>query len=47
MSGAFSSPPFSAAAMTAMALGVPVAHRFVPSSGSTAMSTGKPPRPTF
>src|SRR5712691_6179595 len=47
MSGAFSRPPFSAAAMTAMALGVPVAHRFVPSSGSTAMSTGKPPRPTF
>src|SRR5216684_807001 len=39
-SGACSSPPRSLAASTAMALGAPVAHRFVPSSGSTAMSTG-------
>ena len=32
-------PPGSAAASTAVAFGEPVATRFVPSSGSTAMST--------
>src|SRR3977135_15207 len=37
-SGACSRPPFSDAASTAMAFGAPVAQRFVPSSGSTAMS---------
>ena len=41
-SGACSSPPFSDAASTAIALAAPVAQRFVPSSGSTAMSTGAP-----
>src|SRR5713226_3492733 len=39
MSGAWSSPPRSAAASTAIALFAPSAHRFVPSSGSTAIST--------
>src|SRR5260370_2922969 len=39
MSGACSSPPFSLAARTAIAPAAPVAHRLVPSSGSTAMST--------
>ncbi len=38
-SGACSSPSRFEAASTAMAFGAPVAHRFVPSSGSTAMST--------
>src|SRR5262245_6941750 len=48
MSGTFSRPPRSAAASTAMAFGAPVAQRFVPSSGSAAMSTGAlPSRPTF
>src|SRR5687767_1881193 len=47
MSGAFSRPPFSDAARTAIALPAPVAQRLVPSRGSTAMSTAKPPFPTF
>src|SRR6185436_3667943 len=47
MSGALSNPPLSDAASTAIALVAPVAQRFVPSSGSTAMSTGMPPLPTF
>src|SRR5207253_7255021 len=38
-SGACSNPPRSLAASTAIAFAAPVAHRFVPSSGSTAMST--------
>ena len=38
-SGAWSRPPRSDAASTAIAFGAPVAHRFVPSSGSTAIST--------
>src|SRR6266436_4883158 len=38
-SGACSKPPRSLAASTAMAFAAPVAQRFVPSSGSTAMST--------
>ena len=38
-SGACSKPPRSLAASTTMAFGAPVAQRFVPSSGSTAMST--------
>ena len=45
-SGACSRPPCSLAASTVMAFGEPVAHRLVPSSGSTAMSTAgkvKPP----
>ena len=41
MSGAWSRPPFSDAASTASAFGAPVAHRLVPSSGSTAMSTSR------
>ena len=36
--------PRSAAARTAIAFGAPVAQRFVPSSGSTAMSTSGNPR---
>ena len=39
VSGACMRPPGSAAASTAVALADPVATRFVPSSGSTAMST--------
>ena len=38
-SGACNSPPFSLAARTAIAPGAPIAHRLVPSSGSTAIST--------
>ena len=38
-SGAFNNPPRSLAASTAIAFGAPVAHKFVPSSGSTAIST--------
>src|SRR5216684_3538384 len=38
-SGACSKPPRSLAASTAIAFAAPVAQRFVPSSGSTAMST--------
>src|SRR5262245_32497859 len=49
MSDALRRPPCCDAASTAMALEAPVAHRLVPSSGSTAMSTGVEPgpRPTF
>jgi hypothetical protein len=39
MSGALRRPPFSEAAITAIEFAEPVAQRFVPSSGSTAMST--------
>ena len=39
VSGACSSPPGSETAIDASAFGVPFATRFVPSSGSTAMST--------
>ena len=39
VSGAWVSPPFSEAASTVIASPDPVATRFVPSSGSTAMST--------
>ena len=47
ISGAWSRPPASATAITAMAPGWFFAVRLVPSSGSTAMSTSVPPRPTF
>src|SRR5262245_29381430 len=47
MSGAWRRPPFAEAARTAIALAAPVAQRFVPSRGSTAMSTASPERPTF
>src|SRR5207237_8787058 len=48
VSGACSRPPGSDTAMTAIALGRPLATGLVPSSGSTAMSTSGPsPRPTF
>src|SRR5579883_1018895 len=48
MSGACSSVPASAMAMVAMAPGMFLAQRVVPSSGSTAISTLKPPSaPTF
>src|SRR5881628_2085418 len=50
MSGACRRPPLLEAASTVIALGAPVAQRFVPSSGSTAMSTSRSsarPRPTF
>ena len=47
VSGACSSPPRVDAAMTASALGMPRATRFVPWTGSTAMSTSGPrPDPT-
>jgi hypothetical protein len=39
VSGALRNWPSSAIAMTQIASGAPVAQRFVPSSGSTAMST--------
>jgi len=39
VSGALRNWPSSAIAMTLIASGAPVAHRLVPSSGSTAMST--------
>ncbi len=39
VSGALRNWPSSAIAITLIASGAPVAHRFVPSSGSTAMST--------
>jgi len=45
--GSKPAPPFSDAARTAIALPAPVAQRFVPSRGSTAMSTANPPLPTF
>ncbi len=38
-SGACSNPPRSLAASTAIEFAAPVAHKFVPSSGSTAIST--------
>jgi hypothetical protein len=50
VSGAFVRPPFSDAASTVSAPPWPVATRFVPSSGSTAMSTASAApscRPTF
>ena len=43
MSGAFSSVPASAIAITASALGMALAVSVVPSSGSSAMSTLMPP----
>jgi hypothetical protein len=45
-SGACKRPPRSAIAMTAIEFGRPFATRFVPSTGSTAMSTSMPPRPS-
>jgi hypothetical protein len=54
VSGALRNCPSSAIAMTLIASGAPVAHRFVPSSGSTEMSTlgevsspAAQPPPTF
>ena len=48
VSGAFVRPPVSDAARTVIAPPCPVATRFVPSSGSTAMSTWPPcPPPSW
>ncbi|MPM60439.1 hypothetical protein SDC9_107290 [bioreactor metagenome] len=47
ISGACSRQPFGAMAITAIAPGCPLATKFVPSTGSTAISTSGPPQPTF
>ena len=47
ISGAWSRLPLPAMAITAIDPSCPFAVKFVPSRGSTAISTGVPPAPTF